>query len=98
MKIRTARTVFRRIKMFASRNPDRFLARISGVIHVGAHAGEERDQYAKLGLRVIWIEPIPEVFERLQANIAGYPDQRAIQSLITDGTVSNTHSTSQITM
>ena len=33
---------------------------------------------------MIWIEPIPEVFETLQANLRGFPDQRAIQCLVTD--------------
>lgn len=41
-----------------------------GVIHVGAHAGQERIAYSACGLiRQIWIEPQPEVFERLRAAI-----------------------------
>jgi FkbM family methyltransferase len=33
---------------------------------------------------VIWIEPIPEVFEQLQSNISGFSKQRAYQCLLTD--------------
>lgn len=64
--------------------PDRFLREVRGVIHVGANDGGERHVYAKHGLRVLWVEPIPEVFARLQANIAGLPTQRAVQGLVTD--------------
>jgi len=66
------------------RDPDRFLRKVSGVIHVGANAGQERVLYAKFGLRVIWIEPIPEVFERLKENIAEFSKQRAFKCLVTD--------------
>jgi FkbM family methyltransferase len=40
--------------------------------------------YDKLGLEVIWIEPIPEVFAKLQDNLSSFPRQRAIRSLVTD--------------
>ena len=44
-------------------------------------------------LKVIWIEPIPEVFQRLVENIHDLPDQRAINALITneDGTLCTLH-------
>ena len=66
------------------RNPDRFLRKVSGVIHVGANAGQERELYAKFGLRVIWIEPIPEVFKKLKENVADFSQQRALKCLVTD--------------
>jgi FkbM family methyltransferase len=65
-------------------DPDGFLARASGVVHVGANSGQERDVYAKYGLRVIWIEPIPEVFESLRRNIEPYPLQSAYRYLVTN--------------
>lgn len=54
------------------------------MIHVGAHAGEERDLYAKYELPVLWIEAIPAVFDQLCANLEGYPKQRALLGLVTD--------------
>lgn len=66
------------------RNRDRFLREISGVIHVGANTGQERHLYDAYGLHVLWIEPIPEVFEKLQANIKAFPKQSAIQHLVSD--------------
>ena len=66
------------------KTPDAFLKHVGGVVHVGANTGQEREQYASLGLRVLWIEPIPDIFKRLEANIASYPRQTAVQALITD--------------
>jgi FkbM family methyltransferase len=56
---------------------DSFLKKVSGVIHVGANTGQEREQYASLGLNVLWVEPIPTVFEVLRSNIASFSNQRA---------------------
>ncbi len=72
------------LRRLFGRNPDRFLKRVPGVIHVGANAGQERDLYDRYGLRVIWIEPIPEVFAQLQNALTRYPKQRALQYLVTD--------------
>jgi FkbM family methyltransferase len=61
-----------------------FLKQTTGVIHVGANYGQERELYHSCGVRVLWIEPIPEVFKILRANIKNYPGQSAIQGLVTD--------------
>jgi len=63
---------------------DEFLRRSRGVIHIGANTGQERDLYARHGLPVVWIEPIPEVFQALEDNISNYSEQRAFQCLVTD--------------
>lgn len=65
-------------------DPNGFLALCSGVIHVGANIGQERELYAGHGLKVVWIEPIPQIYDHLCRNIRAYPDQVAIRSLITD--------------
>lgn len=40
---------------------------LSGVIHVGAHRGEEIFEYENLGAKqVIWIEPNPDVFKEME--------------------------------
>jgi 2-O-methyltransferase len=71
-------------RALAGRDKHRYLRSCRGIIHVGANLGQERQIYAAYGLRVLWIEPIPQIFDRLTANLAGYPDQRAIKALITD--------------
>lgn len=63
---------------------DAFLNECRRVIHVGANSGQEREVYRRHGLKVVWIEPIPSVFERLKHNLIQYPDQIALQALVTD--------------
>jgi FkbM family methyltransferase len=41
--------------------------KLTGVIHVGAHRGEEIHQYEDLGVKqVIWVEPNPEIFKEME--------------------------------
>lgn len=63
---------------------DSFLSKVPGVIHLGANMGQERDKYAALGLNVIWVEPIPAVFEVLVSNISGIANQRACNYLLAE--------------
>jgi FkbM family methyltransferase len=84
MRIPTGRAILSRIGRLLKRDPDRFFQEISGVIHVGANTGQERGLYERYGLRVIWIEPIPEVFETQKANLEGLHRQRALENLVTD--------------
>lgn len=69
------------------RKPDFFLKSVKGLIHIGANEGQERAKYAEHDLSVVWIEPIPEIFQKLQANLADYPKQKAMELLVseTDG-------------
>lgn len=76
--------ILRRLRGWFGPDPNRFLRSAHGVIHVGANVGQERALYARYGLDVLWIEPIPEVFATLRANVAGFPRQRALQALVTD--------------
>lgn len=63
---------------------DTFISEVPGVIHIGANNGGERHAYARHDLRVLWVEPNPEVFRELQENIKIYKQQRAVQDLVTD--------------
>ena len=65
-------------------NEDSYLKNARGVIHVGANSGQERETYHRLGLRVFWVEAIPTVFQNLEENIRGYPNQRAALALLAD--------------
>jgi FkbM family methyltransferase len=60
------------------------MKRLKGIIHVGANVGQERDYYARYGLNVLWIEPIPWVFKDLKSAISSYPKQRALEYLVLD--------------
>lgn len=76
--------LLRRLRRLFSPDPNRFLRSTRGVIHVGANVGQERELYRRHDLDVLWIEPIPDVFARLAANISGLPRQRALERLVTD--------------
>jgi FkbM family methyltransferase len=60
---------------------DFFLRRVSGIVHVGAHLGQECDLYAQHGLNVLWIEPNPKIFQTLSKALRLYPKQRALSYL-----------------
>ena len=75
----------RRVLSLIRTGPDDFLLDVTGVVHVGANTGQERDKYARHGLAVLWVEPIPDVYAQLTQNIRGYNRQQALQALITDG-------------
>lgn len=62
---------------------DTYLSHVRGVIHVGAHIGQERKRYHRHNLNVIWIEPNPNIFVQLQDNIQEFSKQKAYQYLIT---------------
>ena len=74
------RTVRRWLKL----DPDRFLESCSCIVHVGANSGQERHLYSRFGLTVVWIEPIPAIYEQLVYNIQSHPKQTAIRALLTD--------------
>jgi FkbM family methyltransferase len=61
-----------------------FLSHLDTVVHVGANEGQERDLYARYGLTVFWIEPIPSVFEQLCVELQPFPKQKAFKALILD--------------
>ena len=77
-------SLLRRLRRWLGPDPNRFLAEAKGVIHVGANIGQERELYARRGLDVLWIEPIPDVVATLRENLRGYARQRAVQALVTD--------------
>jgi FkbM family methyltransferase len=59
-------------------------ARASGILHLGAHTGQEREVYRELGKPVVWVEANPEIFPLLQSNIASIPDHSALCALLGD--------------
>jgi FkbM family methyltransferase len=79
-----SKALIRRVGLLFKDNPDHFFKKVKGIVHVGANVGQEIKLYEKYKLSVIWIEPIPEIYEKLKTNLAGYPKQIALKSLITD--------------
>jgi FkbM family methyltransferase len=61
-----------------------FLNGARGVIHIGANKGQERYLYEKLGLNVLWIEPIPNICQRLRKNVSSFRKQIVLEALLLD--------------
>ena len=53
------------------------LASCSGVLHIGAHFGQEAKLYSDNALKVMWIEGDPQTYRVLQENLAAHPGQSA---------------------
>ena len=60
------------------------LSKESGVLHLGAHTGQELNKYEQLGLKVIWIEANPEIYARLCENLTATTNQKAYCALLSD--------------
>jgi FkbM family methyltransferase len=71
-------------KLWSPGEKEPALADCRSLIHVGANEGQERYVYESMGLEVLWVEPIPEVFARLERNIRGIRMQRAAKALLSD--------------
>lgn len=57
---------------------------VTGVIHVGAHLGEEAPIYDQLGIKkVVWVEANPYVLPKLAAALEPYPNP-VLHALITN--------------
>ena len=61
------------------------LINCKGIIHVGAHRGEEAPVYEWFGKKVLWFEANPYIFKDLEDNIYKYKYQKAYKSLLLDG-------------
>jgi FkbM family methyltransferase len=56
-----------------------------GIIHIGAHEGQEITQYSEMGVeRVLFIEANPEVYQRLAERIDGMNGVIAVQCAVSD--------------
>jgi len=52
--------------------------RTNGVLHLGAHWGEEAAAYQARGIKqVIWVEALPQAFCRLKQNVADFPKMKS---------------------
>lgn len=54
----------------------------SGILHVGAHFGQEAERYDRLNLPVIWVEGNPETHAVLVERLAPFPMQQSKLGLV----------------
>ena len=69
---------------WAGKGRNAWLQRVRNVVHVGANTGQEAALYARHGLGVLWIEPIPSVYRELVERIRRYPGQTSHNALVAD--------------
>jgi FkbM family methyltransferase len=49
---------------------EKYDLKIKGVLHIGAHVGQEYNTYQRLGINnVMFFEPVPSTFQRLKENV-----------------------------
>lgn len=60
-----------------------------GILHIGAHEGEEANFYSDLNVRVMWVEAIPEVYKVLCQRILHSPRQQAKCALLGSRNIKN---------
>lgn len=94
--IATTRVLLEKFGLYVSRKPLKYyydlekevteslIKASTGVIHIGAHYGQEANLYNELKKKVIWIEALPVVYEKLSANIARFENQKAFCALLGD--------------
>lgn len=57
----------------------------SGVIHIGAHLGEELKDYLDAGVKnILWVEANPKVYTRLCQNVFNHAGSRCVNALVSD--------------
>jgi FkbM family methyltransferase len=61
---------------------NQFMSRAKGILHLGAHKGQERTTYYKLGKPVVWIEALPQIHAHLKKNIQSYSNQQALCAVL----------------
>lgn len=69
-------------EQFATRIENEFIKKSKGILHIGAHLGQEGKRYFQYGTKVLWVEAIPTVYEKLKVNIGGFPNQEALCALL----------------
>lgn len=55
-----------------------------GILHLGAHQGQEAASYSGYNKPVVWVEAMPDIYKKLAQNIAEYSDQKALCALLGD--------------
>lgn len=79
-----ARNKFKYFPEFAKEVNESLLSESKGVLHIGAHEGQEAGVYGRFNLNVLWIEGDSSILPSLEKNILAFPRQRAINALLGD--------------
>jgi FkbM family methyltransferase len=69
---------------FITKIENEFIKKTKGILHIGAHYGQEAERYQYNSVKVIWIEAIPHVHEKLEKHISQFHNQTAVCALLGD--------------
>jgi FkbM family methyltransferase len=58
------------------------LANARGVLHLGAHLGQEAEIYAAEAKQVVWVEALPHIHARLVERLGAFPRQMGLCGLL----------------
>lgn len=62
---------------------DQFDLEVTGVVHAGAHLGEEALAYSKFGIgKVMWIEADPRTFKKMRHNLKRFPNHIFVNAVV----------------
>jgi len=71
------------MKKYIRRNLiDEHIVKSQGILHVGAHRGQEASKYYSMKKSVFWVEAMPNTYQQLIENIKIYENQRAVCALV----------------
>ena len=58
---------------------------VTGIIHAGAHLGEEAPAYRQLGVKkVVWIEADPKTYKQLRYMLREFPSHQTVNAVVSD--------------
>ncbi len=55
-----------------------------GILHLGAHKGQEAANYLSLKKPVVWVEAMPDVYQELKQYLVAFPNQKGFCALLGD--------------
>lgn len=61
---------------------DQYYTRAKGILHLGAHLGQESSKYQQFNKPVVWVEAIPAVCSELTKKLSAFPNQHAFCALL----------------
>jgi FkbM family methyltransferase len=87
--------LFGKIGIYFSKQPNKYdelieeirlslIANSKGILHIGAHFGQEAEKYHQLNVKVLWFEALPDTYDKLLVNIANFSNQKAHLLLLGD--------------
>ncbi len=63
---------------------EKYDMKVDGILHIGAHYGEEAPVYDRIGVPVWWVEGNPKAFRKLRSVLKRFPNQDCVAAVVSD--------------